>query len=54
MQGCIETVLHVPRMCFFQESNLVPRKAGIVNQKLRTVLGIGKIISLPEQTSSVF
>ena len=37
----------------FRESSLAPGKAGIVNPKLWTVLGIGKKISLPEQRSSV-
>lgn len=52
--GCIEMVLQVPRTEVFKESNLAPAKVEIVNQKLCTVLGIGKIISLPEQTSSIF
>lgn len=39
---------------FFKESNLVLRKAGIVNQKLCTVRGIGKMSRLPAPTSPVF
>lgn len=47
-------LLQILRKGAFRERNLAPEKVGIVNQKLRTVLGIGKIISVPEQTSSVF
>lgn len=46
-------LLQVLRMGAFRESSLAPGKAGIVNPKLWTVLGIGKKISLPEQRSSV-
>ena len=38
----------------FRETVVAPGKARIVNPKLWPVLSTGKIISLPEQTSSVF
>lgn len=50
----LEWCFQFHRWLFFKESNLVLRKAGIVNQKLCTVLGIGKIIRLPAPTSPVF